>query len=34
DRKGSLEAGKDADLVVFDADFSATHVMIGGEWIQ
>lgn len=31
-RKGSLEAGKDADLVVFNDDFSAWRTMIGGRW--
>ena len=31
-RKGSLEAGKDADIAVFDADFSCWRVMIGGHW--
>ena len=33
DRKGSLEPGKDADIAVFDDDFSAWRVMIGGEWV-
>lgn len=32
DRKGSLEAGKDADLVIFEDDFSAWRTMIGGRW--
>jgi len=32
-RKGSLEAGKDADLVVFNPDFSAWRVMLGGRWV-
>jgi N-acetylglucosamine-6-phosphate deacetylase len=32
-RKGSLAAGKDADLVVFDSDFNPLQVMIGGSWI-
>jgi N-acetylglucosamine-6-phosphate deacetylase len=31
-RKGSLEAGKDADLVVFEDDFTAWRTMIGGQW--
>ncbi|MCC6456404.1 MAG: N-acetylglucosamine-6-phosphate deacetylase [Caldilineaceae bacterium] len=31
-RKGSLEAGKDADVVVFEADFNPWRVMIGGQW--
>ncbi|THA25807.1 N-acetylglucosamine-6-phosphate deacetylase [Streptomyces sp. RKND-216] len=33
DRVGSLEAGKDADLVVLDADFALTAVMRKGEWL-
>jgi N-acetylglucosamine-6-phosphate deacetylase len=33
DRKGSLEAGKDADLVIFEDDFSAWRTMIGGRWV-
>lgn len=32
-RKGSLEAGKEADLVIFNPDFSAWRVMIAGHWI-
>ena len=32
DRKGSIAAGKDADIVVFDDDFDAWRVMIGGRW--
>jgi len=31
-RKGSLEAGKDADLVIFEPGFDAWRVMVGGEW--
>jgi N-acetylglucosamine-6-phosphate deacetylase len=31
-RKGSLEAGKDADIAVFEDDFSAWRTMIGGRW--
>ncbi len=31
-RKGSLEPGKDADIAIFDADFTAWRVMIGGHW--
>jgi N-acetylglucosamine-6-phosphate deacetylase len=34
DRKGSLEAGKDADVAVFEDDFSTWRVMIGGEWVD
>ncbi len=33
DRKGSLEAGKDADLVIFEDDFTAWRTMIGGRWV-
>ncbi|MEV0007644.1 N-acetylglucosamine-6-phosphate deacetylase [Streptomyces sp. NPDC051840] len=33
DRVGSLEPGKDADLVVLDADFTLRGVMRRGEWI-
>ncbi|MER6117028.1 N-acetylglucosamine-6-phosphate deacetylase [Streptomyces sp. A0642] len=33
DRVGSLEPGKDADLVVLDEDFRLTGVMRRGEWI-
>jgi N-acetylglucosamine-6-phosphate deacetylase len=32
-RKGSLEAGKDADLAIFNPDFTAWHTMIGGRWV-
>ena len=32
-RKGSLEAGKDADIAVFNPDFSAWRTMIAGQWI-
>jgi len=31
-RKGSLEPGKDADIAIFDADFTAWRVMVGGRW--
>jgi N-acetylglucosamine-6-phosphate deacetylase len=34
ERKGSLEAGKDADLAVYDDDFTAWRVMIGGRWLN
>lgn len=33
DRKGSLEAGKDADLTVFDAGFRVWRTMILGRWV-
>jgi N-acetylglucosamine-6-phosphate deacetylase len=33
DRTGSLETGKDADLVVLDADFAVAGVMRHGEWV-
>lgn len=33
DRVGSLEAGKDADLVVLDAEFVLKGVMRRGEWV-
>jgi len=32
-RKGSLEAGKDADLAIFNPDFSAWRTMIAGQWV-
>jgi N-acetylglucosamine-6-phosphate deacetylase len=32
DQKGSLEAGKDADIAIFNDDFSAWGTMIGGRW--
>ncbi|MFJ9829015.1 N-acetylglucosamine-6-phosphate deacetylase [Streptomyces sp. NPDC101160] len=33
DRVGSLEAGKDADIVVLDAEFEVKGVMRKGEWL-
>ncbi|MFO7723878.1 MAG: N-acetylglucosamine-6-phosphate deacetylase [Bacteroidales bacterium] len=33
DRKGRLAAGKDADIAIFETDFSAWKVMIGGQWV-
>lgn len=33
DRVGSLEPGKDADLVLLDADFELKGVMRRGEWV-
>lgn len=33
DKVGSLEPGKDADLVVLDADFTLKGVLHKGEWV-
>ncbi len=33
DHKGSLEAGKDADIAIFEDDFTAWRTMIGGKWV-
>ena len=33
-RKGSLEAGKEADLAIFNPDFTAWRTMIGGRWVH
>ena len=33
-RKGSLLPGKDADLAIFNDDFTAWRVMIGGRWLE
>ncbi len=33
-RKGSLEPGKDADIAIFNDDFSAWRVIIGGRFIN
>jgi len=32
-RKGSLEVGKDADLAIFNSDFTAWRTMIAGQWV-
>jgi len=32
-RKGSLEAGKDADIAIFNPDFTAWRTMIAGQWV-
>jgi len=34
DRKGSLAAGKDADMVVFEEDWSVWRTMIAGRWVH
>jgi N-acetylglucosamine-6-phosphate deacetylase len=34
DRKGSLEIGKDADIAVFNDDFTAWGTLINGQWIE
>jgi len=31
--KGSLETGKDADLVIFEPDFRVCRAMVGGQWV-
>jgi N-acetylglucosamine-6-phosphate deacetylase len=31
--KGSLEAGKDADIAIFEEDFTVWRTMIGGRWV-
>ncbi|MDX1737712.1 MAG: amidohydrolase family protein, partial [Alphaproteobacteria bacterium] len=31
-RKGRLAAGMDADLILFDQDFSIRHVLVKGRW--
>ena len=33
DHKGSLEAGKDADIAIFESDFTCWRTMIGGRWV-
>jgi N-acetylglucosamine-6-phosphate deacetylase len=30
--KGSLEAGKDADIAIFEEDFTAWRTMVRGKW--
>jgi N-acetylglucosamine-6-phosphate deacetylase len=34
DRKGSLEAGKDADIAIFNDDFTAWGTIINGRWFK
>jgi N-acetylglucosamine-6-phosphate deacetylase len=33
DRKGSLQGGKDADIAIFEDDFTAWRTMIAGQWV-
>lgn len=33
-RKGSLEAGKDADIAIFEEDFQVWRTMIKGRWVE
>lgn len=33
-RKGSLQTGKDADIAIFNQDFSAWRTMIAGRWFN
>jgi N-acetylglucosamine-6-phosphate deacetylase len=33
DRKGSLEPGKDADIAIFNDDFTAWRALIRGRWV-
>ncbi len=33
-RKGSIESGKDADIAIFNSDFSAWRALIAGRWVQ
>jgi N-acetylglucosamine-6-phosphate deacetylase len=32
-QKGSLEIGKDADIVILEHDFSVWRTMIKGQWV-
>jgi N-acetylglucosamine-6-phosphate deacetylase len=32
-RKGSLEPGKDADIAIFEDDFTAWRTMVAGKWV-
>jgi N-acetylglucosamine-6-phosphate deacetylase len=32
-RKGSLEIGKDADIAIFEPDFTAWRTLIDGQWV-
>ena len=33
-KMGSIQAGKQADLIVFNDDYEVTHTWIGGELIH
>lgn len=33
ERKGSLEPGKEADVAIFEDNFTAWRTMIGGRWV-
>jgi N-acetylglucosamine-6-phosphate deacetylase len=34
DRKGSIEPGKDADIAIFNDDFTTWRTLIGGRWLE
>ncbi len=34
DRKGSLAPGKDADVAIFNPDFSAWGTLVRGRWVH
>ena len=34
EHKGSLEAGKDADITIFDAGLRPWRTLIGGQWVE
>ena len=34
DRKGSIEPGKDADIVVFDDNVNVVHTIVGGRKLE
>jgi N-acetylglucosamine-6-phosphate deacetylase len=33
-RTGSLQVGKDADIAIFDSDYTAWRTMIRGRWVE
>jgi N-acetylglucosamine-6-phosphate deacetylase len=33
-RKGSMQTGRDADLAIFEDDFTAWRTMVGGRWVH